>query len=64
MFSEAPFGRSRHPSLCTALLGSLFVFVACGNDTKPAAPASLPLDEALCSDGIDNDKDGKADGYI
>src|SRR5512133_317455 len=62
MFPKAPSHRSHRYQLATALLGSLFVMVGCGNDAKKSAqsePATAV--ESQCKDGIDNDRDGNAD---
>jgi RHS repeat-associated protein len=37
------------------------MLVACGHDHKKRTDASIPTVEAVCTDGIDNDKDGKTD---
>ena len=37
------------------------MLVACGNEQKKKTDASKVVVEAVCTDGIDNDKDGKAD---
>jgi RHS repeat-associated protein len=55
--------RSCTPCVVTALLGSLFLLVACGNDEKKeasgkSAPSTV---EALCTDGKDDDGDGQTD---
>lgn len=56
----SPF-RPNNPLFSTALLGSLFLLVACNHDDKPAAEKSIPAVEAVCSDAVDDDQDGLTD---
>lgn len=53
--------RPNNAVLPAVLFGSLFLSVACGNHEKKYIPSVIPLLEAVCTDGFDNDQDGRAD---
>lgn len=61
MFPTTPSHRSHRYYFSTVLLGSLFMLAACGNDEKPVAPFTTKPVESQCTDGVDNDMDGKSD---
>jgi hypothetical protein len=63
MLPTALSSRSRSPSRATALLGSLFLLVACSDDAKKRSESVTvtPTVESVCTDGADDDQDGKTD---
>ncbi|MGC4068869.1 MAG: hypothetical protein QM784_30345 [Polyangiaceae bacterium] len=61
MFPIAPSRWVRRHHFSTVLLGSLFLLTACGGDGKHESPSAEKAVENQCTDGKDNDKDGKSD---